>query len=64
MAVPKQKRSKSRRKRRQYQFRIKKTNLRECPECKTPIPSHQACPNCGKYKGKQVINKKEKESKK
>ncbi|HKL17159.1 MAG TPA: 50S ribosomal protein L32 [Patescibacteria group bacterium] len=59
MAVPKQKRSKSRRKRRKYQFRIKKANLRKCPECGKPIPSHQACPYCGKYKGDQVIKKQE-----
>ncbi len=62
MAVPKQKRSKSRQKRRKYQFRVKNTNLRKCPECGKPVPSHQACPNCGTYKGKQVINK-EKEDK-
>ena len=62
MAVPKQKRSKSRQKRRKYHFRVKNTNLRKCPECKKPVPPHQACPNCGTYKGKQVINK-EKEDK-
>lgn len=28
-----------------------------CPNCKSPRPSHAICPNCGFYKGKQVITK-------
>lgn len=30
-------------------------NLVECPQCKTPRLSHQVCPNCGYYKGVEVV---------
>ncbi|MEK7580036.1 MAG: 50S ribosomal protein L32 [Patescibacteria group bacterium] len=67
MALPTQKRSKSRQKRRQYQYRLKKINLTACPQCKKQTPPHQVCIYCGSYKGKTVINlektKKEKTKK-
>lgn len=31
-----------------------------CPECKYPILSHRACPQCGQYKGKKVLTVKKK----
>ena len=31
-----------------------------CPKCGAPIKAHRACPECGFYKGKEVI-KTEKE---
>lgn len=40
-----------------------------CPRCKKPIKQHTACPHCGYYKNKEVIdvlnklNKKEKKAK-
>lgn len=43
-----------------------------CPRCKTPILPHTACPTCGTYRGRTVIDiaaleekrsKKEKERK-
>jgi large subunit ribosomal protein L32 len=30
-------------------------NLAPCPQCKTMKPPHQACPNCGTFRGRQVI---------
>ncbi len=63
MAVPKQKRSKSRQKRRKYHFKVKNSNLRKCPECKKLIPPHQACPYCGYYKGKKVTKEDNKDNK-
>jgi len=67
MALPTQKRSRSRQKRREYQHRLKKINLTTCPQCKKQTLPHRACIHCGNYKGKTVINlektKKEKKSK-
>ncbi len=60
MALPTQKRSKSRQKRRQYQYRLKKIYLSICPKCKKPKQSHQACPFCGTYMGKEIIKLKTK----
>jgi len=34
-----------------------KTNLGKCPKCKETKLSHTACPTCGFYKGKSVIDK-------
>jgi large subunit ribosomal protein L32 len=31
-------------------------SLFPCPKCQTPIPAHTACPNCGTYKGREVID--------
>lgn len=69
MALPTQKRSKSRKRIRQYQYRLKKKNLSTCPKCKKPILPHHACPFCGYYAGRQVIEtsiekKKKKKEKK
>lgn len=30
-------------------------NLVACPQCKAPKPSHQACSNCGTFRGRQII---------
>lgn len=30
--------------------------IQVCPDCKSPVLRHTACLNCGKYKGKMVIN--------
>ena len=55
MALPTQKRSKSRQKRRQYQYRLKKIYLSVCPKCKKPKQSHKICPFCGTYMDKEII---------
>ena len=31
-----------------------------CPQCKSPKPSHQVCPHCGTFRGRQVITIKSK----
>ncbi len=31
-------------------------SLTKCPDCNLPVMMHQACSNCGKYRGKVVIN--------
>ncbi len=48
---------------------LKGARLTLCPDCKSPMKSHMACLNCGRYKGKVVIDmaaklqKKEKKTK-
>jgi large subunit ribosomal protein L32 len=29
--------------------------LKTCPECESRIPSHIACPHCGTYRERQVL---------
>ncbi len=69
MAVPKQRKTKSRRnQRRMHQF-LKITGLVKCSHCGETKRSHTVCANCGYYKGREVINvlkdleKKEKKKK-
>lgn len=35
---------------------IKGLALTKCQDCNSAVMRHQACSNCGKYKGKVVIN--------
>jgi large subunit ribosomal protein L32 len=39
---------------------LKASQLVPCPQCRSPKPSHQACPHCGTYRGRQVIQIKQK----
>ena len=55
MAVPKNKVSKARRDKRRANWKLKAPNLVECPQCKALKLPHRVCPNCGQYKGKEVI---------
>lgn len=61
MAVPKQKSSKARGRKRRTHY---KTNasfaVTLCPKCQEPRLSHTACPECGAYK-KRFITQKAKE---
>lgn len=60
MAVPKQKTSKGRTKRRRAHKKIVAKNLAKCSHCgKLKIP-HRVCPGCGYYKDREVINVLEK----
>ena len=55
MPVPKRKRSRARRDKRFANKGIKVKALTECQNCKAPLPTHQACPACGFYKGVKVM---------
>jgi len=59
MPVPKRKRSKSRRDKRHANWGIKVKAITECQNCKHPLPTHQACAECGHYKGVKVLVTKE-----
>jgi len=39
---------------------LKAQNLVPCPQCKSPKPSHQVCPHCGTFRGRQVLKIKAK----
>ncbi len=57
MAVPKQRQTSSRGKRRRGGHRkIKAINLVKCSNCGQAIKAHQLCPYCGQYKGKEKID--------
>ncbi|MDA2934518.1 50S ribosomal protein L32 [Acidobacteria bacterium AH-259-D05] len=59
MPNPKRRHSKSRRgKRRAHDF-LTAPNLSICSNCGSPVLPHRVCPNCGYYKGRQVIEVKE-----
>jgi len=55
MAVPKRRTSKSRQKMRRGANRWKAPNFSACSDCGATIPSHIACPSCGTYKGRKVL---------
>ncbi len=56
MAVPKRKKSKSKRDSRRAQQKITGPSLASCPECGEATLPHHACPNCGSYKGRKVLD--------
>ena len=59
MAVPKRKKSKSKRDKRRTHQKLDAPNLSECPQCGEAKLPHHACPACGYYKGRKVIEKEE-----
>jgi large subunit ribosomal protein L32 len=69
MAVPKKRTASSKRRMRRSHHARRPLKLMTCPRCKHSIISHVACPYCGTYQGRQVIdvlsklNKKERKKK-
>ena len=59
MPVPKRKTSKSKRDKRRTHQKVAAPNVTECPQCGEATLSHHACPSCGTYKGRSVIETKE-----
>jgi large subunit ribosomal protein L32 len=55
MAVPKRKTSHSKRNKRRAHDALKAPSVVACPECNEPMVRHRACPHCGHYRGRQVI---------
>ena len=61
MGVPKGKTSKAnRRMNRAAGYTLDGPALAECPQCHTLKQPHHVCPECGYYKGRPVVVKKEK----
>jgi large subunit ribosomal protein L32 len=59
MAVPKRKKSKSKRDKRRTHQKLTAPNTAACPECGEAILPHHVCPNCGYYKGRKVVETEE-----
>lgn len=55
MAVPKKKMSRMRTRQRKAAWKVSTPALAPCPQCKTPKLPHRACPECGTYKGREVV---------
>ena len=53
-ALPKKKRTQSRRGARKSHISLTAPTLTTCPQCGQKIPTHQVCPECGYYKGEMV----------
>ncbi|MCS7009594.1 MAG: 50S ribosomal protein L32 [Chthoniobacterales bacterium] len=56
MAVPKRKKSKMRSRMRRAANRWRPAQLSKCPQCGEMNVPHTACPSCGFYKGRQVLD--------
>ena len=60
MAVPKRKLSSARKnKRRSNVWKLSAPSFSKCTQCGELKVPHRVCPNCGYYKGKEVIAPKE-----
>lgn len=55
MAVPKKRRSKSRKRTHKSLWKIKTPSVRPCPNCGVLSYPHFMCKSCGYYKGKLII---------
>lgn len=56
MAVPKQRKTKSRRNQRRMHIFLETPKLTTCPRCGKPVLPHIVCSACGYYKGREVID--------
>ena len=58
MAVPFRRTSKTAKRMRRTHFKLSVSGLVKCPNCGAMIKSHNVCPMCGYYNGKQIVSKK------
>lgn len=59
MGVPKRRTSKANKRMRRATLKIATPALSECPQCHALKMPHHVCPECGYYKGKEVVAKAE-----
>jgi len=59
MAVPKKKKSKSKRNMRRAHDSINMPSVVTCPHCHEPVLPHHVCPECGTYRGKTIVETEE-----
>jgi len=55
MPVPKRKTSHSKRNKRRAHDALTAPALAACPECGEMTQRHRACPHCGTYRGRRVV---------
>ncbi|VEN75209.1 50S ribosomal protein L32 [Candidatus Desulfarcum epimagneticum] len=58
MAVPKRKKSKSKRDMRRAHDKHRAADPAKCPQCGAARMQHHACPECGNYDGRKVFEGK------
>ena len=64
MGVPKRRTTRSRRgMRRAGHDKVARPNIIPCPKCGDMMVPHRVCPECGYYKGREIVAKKEKKVK-
>ena len=54
--VPKKRHTKSSRNQRRMHLFLKQPKLTVCKKCGKPVKPHVVCPECGYYKGREVVN--------
>ena len=59
MAVPKRRTSKMKGRKRRTHFTAAAPTVVRCPQCDEPKQPHHACPSCGTYRQRQVIEVEE-----
>lgn len=62
MANPTHRHTRTRRDKRRANWKGQMPNLSSCPQCNEVRVSHRACPNCGAYNGRKVLEIVEKEA--
>lgn len=60
MAEPKKRLTSTRSGLRRQQRVLQAKKLAVCPKCKSPVLPHRICPNCGFYKGQDLLKLEEK----
>ena len=55
MAEPKKRHTSTRSGNRRSHLALRPLSLSICPKCKSPTQSHRLCPNCGYYKGQDIL---------
>jgi len=58
MANPKHRSSKSSARSRRSNSKLRLPSISECPNCHEPKLPHRACPSCGQYRNREVIQVK------
>ncbi len=53
--LPKRRRSKARQGSHAAHRHVTLPHLTECPHCHQPMLSHQVCPSCGYYRGRDIL---------
>lgn len=61
MAVPFRRTSKTAKRMRRTHFKLSVSGLVKCPNCGATIKSHNVCPKCGYYGGKDVVTRAKEE---
>lgn len=56
MGLPSKKRTPRSKRERNAHSALKTVSTSNCEKCASPKLSHRACPGCGEYRGKKVVN--------